>query len=229
MEQQPNRIYFLNNPYPKGHKIIEFIWKGRIDEAENQWFDFHLKTEDYYAEDDSDDEGEVPSDWDSKIVWGNYHNCILSSTYWPETRGIHIADSSQKLDFDLFIQEELLIDPLPLQKDFDYEDFALHIYLLGHDSCADHRIKIAPHNQKFEITWSGKIALTYAGEDEFKYDFRALIQNVTFDGFHYPTSWSLKKASEIFQRKLVKFEEYEFVDLNPKSNKREYKLSKRRA
>ncbi|WP_312992762.1 hypothetical protein [Chryseobacterium flavum] len=38
--------------------------------------------------------------------------------------------------------------------------------------------------------------------------------------------WSVEKAAEMFRARLAGFEAYEFVDLNPKSNKREYKLDK---
>ncbi|WP_228455342.1 hypothetical protein [Chryseobacterium sp. Tr-659] len=70
-----NKIYFLHNPYPNDHKTVTFNWYGRIDEDESVWLDFHLKTENYYTND------EDLSDWDSKIVWRNYHTCTLLSTY----------------------------------------------------------------------------------------------------------------------------------------------------
>lgn len=46
-----NRIFFIGNPYPLGHVIKEFGWSGRLDEDGEIYFDFHLKTDDYYAED----------------------------------------------------------------------------------------------------------------------------------------------------------------------------------
>ena len=64
------------------------------------------------------------------------------------------------------------------------------------------------------------------GNEEFSHDFKAEIFNAEFEGFHYPKTWSVEKATEVFKAKLVNFETYEFVDLNPKSNKREYKLNK---
>ncbi len=81
-----SKIYFTDNPYPNGHNIEEFSWSGRIDEYGSIYFDFHLKTENYYANDDENEEDEAEGlpDWDSKIVWGNYHACILSSKYWGE-------------------------------------------------------------------------------------------------------------------------------------------------
>nr|WP_294788030.1 hypothetical protein [uncultured Flavobacterium sp.] len=225
---QPNRIYFLENPYPNGHALEQFVWSGRVEEDESIWFDFHIKTERYYAEDESeDDEDEIKSDWDSKGVWGNFHQCTMSSTYWGDN-GIKIHKTSEKVIFNDFIKNDLLADSLPLDDHYDYDDVAFGIYLLGHDSCANHRIKITPTTSNlFNIDWSGKIALTYVGDDEFRYDFKLHLQDVEFEGFHYPKTWSLEKAANFFKNRFTDFEDYEFVDLNPKSNKREYKFKKK--
>ena len=221
------RIYFLDNPYPNGHQIKEFVWSGRLDESEKLWFDFHLETDDYYAEDETGDLDEPESDWKAKSVWGNYHNCTISSTYWGELGGIRIDNSVNKFHFDNLLQTELSVDTLPIEDNFDYEGLAFHIYLLGHDSCADHKLKFSK-NENYDIEWTGKIALTYGGDYEFKYEFIGIIQNIKFDGFHFPNTWTIEKAKEIFDSKLSNFEEFEFVDLNPKSNKREFKLAQRR-
>lgn len=227
-----SKIYFLDNPYPNGHKIDTFSWSGRIDENGFIWFDFHLKTENYYANDDEnseeeEEEDETLSDWGSKIVWGNYHACTLSSNYWSEQRGIRINKLGEKLDFDTIVKHELFTSDLPSEQHFDDADLAFSIYLLGHDSCADHRIRFSKTgNNQYDITWTGKIALTYSGDDEFSHEFKAEIFNAEFEGFHYPKTWSLEKAAEMFKAQLANFEDYEFVDLNPKSNKREYKLDK---
>jgi hypothetical protein len=47
----------------------------------------------------------------------------------------------------------------------------------------------------------------------------AHIFNAEFEGFHYPKNWPVEKAAEIFKAQLADFEEYEFVDLNPKVTK----------
>lgn len=224
-----SKIYFTDNPYPNGHNIEEFSWSGRIDEYGSIYFDFHLKTENYYANDDENEEEEAEglSDWDSKIVWGNYHACILSSKYWGEQGGIRINKPGEKLDFDAVVQNILFSHDLPSDQHFDDDDLAFSIYLLGHDSCADHQIRFTKQdNHQYDITWTGKIALTYSGDNEFSHDFKAHIFNAEFEGFHYPKNWPVEKAAEIFKAQLAHFEEYEFVDLNPKSNKREYKLDK---
>jgi hypothetical protein len=228
---EANRIYFKGNPYPKGHKIKRFVWSGRLDENEQLWFDFHLETDDYYAEDDTEDDeddDEVDSNWEAKAVWENYHSCIISSTEW-QSQGIEIDTTKGKFDFASLLLAELTVDPLPIADDLDFDDLSFQISLLGHDSCAGHQIKFSKNDSgNYNIEWRGKIALTYSGEDEFKYDFIALIQDVKFDGFHFPQKLGLEKAKQVFDKKLKAIESYEFVDLNPKSNKREYKLQQRK-
>lgn len=72
-----------------------------------------------------------------------------------------------------------------MQRDLDdpeEEQPAFTIYLLGHDSVGFHRFKFErlPDSDKFKILWSGKIALSYRGDSEFKYDFHAVIGNAEF-------------------------------------------------
>ena len=61
-----------------------------------------------------------------------------------------------------------------------YEDRAFHIYLLGHDAVADHRIAFTrvPGTQLFDLDWRGKIALAYVGDYEPEHCFRAEIRGV---------------------------------------------------
>jgi len=227
MKMEPDRIYFLDNPYPNGHEIKKFVWSGRIEEDESIWFDFHLETDNYYAEDDSDDAEEPDSDWKAKSVWGNYHSCKMSSTFWGgDKKGIKIKSKDEKLNFDDCLNSALCIDTIPLEDDFDYEDLAFNIYLLGHDSCGNHKLVFIKKENGYDIEWTGKIALTYSGSYDFEYDFIANMQDVKFEGFYYPKSWTMEKATKVFQHNLKDFEDYAFVDLNPKSNKREYKLMK---
>jgi hypothetical protein len=222
---EANRIYFKDNPYPGGHRINKFVWSGRLDEAERLWFDFHLQTDDYYAEDDTEEnDEEEESDWKAKTVWGNYHNCILSSTQWGKG-GVLLPEGNEGFDLPGLQQLELTADLLPLDPDLDDEDLAFHIYLLGHDSCADHRIRLSRNaDATFRIEWTGRIALTYAGEEEFDHSFSALIENAVFDGFYLPQQMEVERAMEAFGRRVKNREAYQLTDLNPKSNRREYKL-----
>ena len=141
MSTQTNRIFFKGNPFPNGHKIKQFVWDGELDPEKGLIFHFHLKTEEYYAEDNSEDIEEDLPDWLSKIVWGNYHNCTLASKERYQ-EGIIVATPDQKFDFRQLGLLTLTADPLPLAEDWDPDDLAFGIYLLGHDTCADHNIRI---------------------------------------------------------------------------------------
>jgi hypothetical protein len=230
-----NRIFFKDNPYPLGHVIKEFVWSGRMDEDGEFYFDFHLKTDNYYVEDlayldeDADDEEDNDlGDWGSKSVWCNYQKCTMSSTYWGDD-GLLIDSAKPKLNFTNWPNTRLTADTLPpdliMPADLEWDDLALHIYLLGHDACANHQMDITQNGATFNIAWTGKIALAYAGENEFRYDFSAHIADVKFDGFTYPQTMSQAQAREKFAKIIANLDDFEFVDLNPKSNKREYKFA----
>ena len=175
------RIHFAGNPWPEGHAIKTFEWTARQVDG-RVWFDLHLVTQDYYAEREIEDDEDVEyaSDWEAPIVWGNYHACILSSTYWDEDRGFDACDladfSPAWLDGRRFE-----VDPVEGEID-DVEALAFHIYLLGHDSAVDHRIEFSRigDSDRFDIVWSGRIALTYAGNYHPEHRFEARIRGVPF-------------------------------------------------
>lgn len=221
-----NRIFFPGNPFPKGHNIQEFSWSGRIVPERGLVFDFHLETAEY-DEDEVGDEEEEPeglSDWESKIVWNNYHQCKLSSTFWGGS-GITVTNGSGPFDFSKLQQIVLTADPLPLEEDWDPDDLSFGIYLLGHDSCADHRIAVDRiSGNAFNIHWTGKIAQTYAGNYDFDHHFEVNLMAKTFDGIHYPKTWTQEQAREQLSKLVTNPQDYEFQHLNPKSFKREYKL-----
>jgi hypothetical protein len=220
MNDQINRIFFKDNPFPNGHRIKKFVWSGELDPDKGLIFHFHLETEDYDEEDEEEFEEEDMPDWLSKTVWNNYHKCRLSSG-----NGIRIAAPGQLCDFSQWDTLTLTADPVPLADDWDPDDLAFDIYLLGHDSCADHRIQIKRLKEnEFRIHWSGKIALTYKGEYEFRYEFEANLDQVGFDGIYYPKEYTQQQAGALLATLVVNPEQFEFKDLNPKSFKREYKL-----
>lgn len=123
---KPDRIYFKDNPWPEGHPIKEFTWSAKEVDGD-VWFDLHLKSADYYAERDIEDDenAEYASDWAAPIVWGNYHSCTLSSTYWGND-GFRVC---AKADYtpELLDGLELTVDPDPEALE-DFEDLAFHIY-----------------------------------------------------------------------------------------------------
>ncbi|WP_158963232.1 hypothetical protein [Myroides fluvii] len=230
-------IKFIASAYPKEHQIEAFTWSGRLDESGKLWFDLHLKTQDYYrseGEEYSEEEEEELEDdtpytslveWQSKSVWDNYHQCILSSVYWSDEKGILLCDKGESFRFDALHNKVFSLDALPLSDDKIESDLAFGIYLLGHDLCANHRLVFTPLDQgTWDIKWEGNIALAYGGFYEYIHEFQAHITDAVFEGFYFPTSWSIEEATTRFKAVLADFENYEFLDRNPKSNKREYKL-----
>ncbi|PBI86593.1 hypothetical protein [Variovorax boronicumulans] len=175
----PNRIHFADNPWPEGHPVKEFRWTASVRNNE-VWFDLHLRSEDYDAEreiDEPEDEDiDYPSDWDAPGVWTNYHRCTLSSTAWGDGGGFAVCALS---DFSLAHIDGLEVS-IDLPPPEDMEDNVFHIYLLGHDAAAHHRIRFdrIAGTDRFDITWTGKIALAYAGDYTYKYDFSARLHDV---------------------------------------------------
>jgi hypothetical protein len=184
------RITFEENPWPKGHRIESFAWSGRLFPGRGVTFDFDLRSANYYEEDrdsipDQDEEDDLVSSWKSKVVWGNYHSCIMSSVEWGESEGVVVGTAKKPIDLEALDGVKLRVDKLPLAAT---PTFAT--YLLGHDSVADHTIAWScsrdDTSDGYDIAWRGKIALTYAGDTEFRHRFEAAINRVTFDGFRIP-------------------------------------------
>ena len=174
-----DRIFFKNNPWPEGHPVNEFIWEAEL-RKDQVWFHFHLATENYYSEREIEDneEKEYESDWEAPIVWGNYHSCKMSTSEWHKG-GFYVCSqkefSETKLDG---LELEIDNDPENIK---DWDDLAFHIYLLGHDAVARHKIKfVRAEDSLFEIQWSGKIAQAYVGDYEFKHDFNTVLKSVQF-------------------------------------------------
>lgn len=228
-------ITFKESAYPKPHQLKEFVWSGRLDEEGRLWFDLHLKSEGYYLsegedfeeEEEWEDDGDYSSigNWKATIVWDNYHSCILSSNYWSDEKGILLTDGEELFDFNQLDNRVFTLDPLPEAKDLEDEDTAFNIYLLGHDTCVNHTIGFtAQENHLFHIQWTGIVALTYGGFNDFIHEFEVDAADASFDGFYYPQTWEREEALLRFKKVLKDIDAFEFVDLNPKSFKREYKL-----
>ncbi|MFC4063413.1 hypothetical protein [Actinoplanes subglobosus] len=191
------RIWFPGNPWPDGHRVEDFAWTGRLDEAGRLWFDLTLRSAFYDETGGSDeDEGAEPddqSDWESPIGWNNYHRCTLSSSYWEDATGLLAATPDRS--FPLLSPEprSLTADPLPIE-DLDAEP-AFHIYLLGHDSVADHTVTFtADGDGGHRIDWQGAIALTYGGDETFRYGFRAEIRGARLTHIASPDATAAPEA-----------------------------------
>jgi len=196
-------IRFLGNPWPGGHRITDFAWGGHISEHA-LFFDFHLVSEDYDAHDDPDEiEEEGLGDWESKGCWGNYHRCTLSSTDWEEevTGGFVVGSREFPFDAGKLSSETFRVDIEPDKIHYRWGDLAFHIYLLGHDSVADHTIRFGPSDTdgKRAISWSGRIALTYAGQESYDYEFMAEILPTAFQGFAIPKDMDDTRAWQLLR------------------------------
>jgi hypothetical protein len=169
------RIYFEGNPWPEGHAIEVFEWTAAAADGRVR-FAFHLKSANYYAE--RAVENEEDSDWLASSVWGNYHACTLSSTQWHEGS----FDACAKKDYSAAKVDGLTlhVDKAKGEVAENRDDYAFHIYLLGHDAVANHEIafKRIANSDNFDIEWRGDIALAYAGRLALQYKFRADVFNV---------------------------------------------------
>lgn len=188
-----NRIFFPGNPWPNGHGIKALVWSARLDPDVGLWFDLHLESEDYYAEDgasesdDDEEQSEDPDGWDSRLVWNNYRHCTLSSTLWGH-QGFLAATRDQPLDFATLAERPFNVDPLPPPDDSD--DRAFGIYLLGHDGVAEHQIQFTPSGLggHYGLNWRGKIAQEYIGSEMFDHTFHAGYDGLRFSGIQFPAN-----------------------------------------
>jgi len=171
------RIVFPGNPWPEGHPIEAFEWTARLVDSD-LWFDLHLHSAAYDSEreiDDGDDEED--SDWEAPGVWGNYHRCTLSSTFWGDSGGFRVCAFE---DFSPAWLDGRAFGVDPVDGEVDDEDRAFNLYLLGHDSAANHRIEFRRlgDSDRFDIRWTGDIALTYTGNTALEHRFEATIRGV---------------------------------------------------
>ncbi|WP_069162768.1 hypothetical protein [Nocardia altamirensis] len=197
------RIAFPGNPWPAGHAIEEFAWTGRIDENGNLWFDLHLRSADYCADGAPKGTGDE-EDWASPVVWQNYGRCTLSSTYWGEDDGTGFLAATPGKMFQLksLTPQRLTADPLPLVDADQLEFLAFNIYLLGHDSVADQEVVFTRRpDGTHDIDWSGRIALTYVDDTEFRHRF--LVRNTAaLEYIRYPATLSPVEAHDLLRAVL---------------------------
>ncbi|MFE3456425.1 hypothetical protein ACFXKD_02695 [Nocardiopsis aegyptia] len=187
MSSDDDRIWFPGNPWPDGHRIRTFVWGGLLDPEGAVRFAFELTSADYAADEPpepgTDDDDRPGSDFTSPPVWRNYHRCDISPS-----RGFVVGTPDAPLDFGALDGRTFRVDRLEDVADLEDDDVAFHLYLLGHDSVADHRVRFTAGASPFvfALEWDGRIALTYAGEEEFEHRFRARVGRARFRGFHVP-------------------------------------------
>ena len=173
-----DRIFFAGNPWPKGHRIKKFSWTGSLDPERGIRFEFDLETDDYYAESEGND-AEDEGDWKSTVVWGNYHRCHLHAN-----QGFLAGTVKNKLSLEELTGRVFKVDTRPKE----WDDAAFHVYLLGHDSVAAHEITFGKRKRdgSFQIDWTGKICLSYAGRTKYQYRFEVHIASASFGGISVP-------------------------------------------
>jgi hypothetical protein len=187
------RIWFPGNPWPDGHRLLECAWTGRLDDAGRLWFDLSLATSDYDENGAPPEDPGKDGDWVSPSVWSNYHSCSLSSTRWEGATGLLAATPQRRFGFTDPRPQRLTADPLPIE-DPDAPP-AFHVYLLGHDSVAGHEVEFTREDTgRHRIEWTGRIALTYAGDEEFRYEFRAEIRDIAVEYIGLPDAMPIDEA-----------------------------------
>lgn len=223
-----DRIYFVDNPWPNGHRIINFKWSAHFKYEEDEeskermglYFDLHLETADYYEEDldEDEDEDEEVDDWHAKIVWNNYHSCTMSSQEW-DYKGFRVGSDEAPFDLETLDGKAYEIDFLSKneQENLNLNLTAFDVYLLGHDATAYHIIKFTKEEgQSYQIDWKGKLALAYTGDYKFRYDFNTLISATSFSGITIPDELTDHRAYELLERFVSKPTLFELQNDNGK-------------
>ncbi len=188
MTNVQGRIFFPGNPWPNGHRVASFRWGAILHPRRGLALEFELTSADYYDDDgthivprDREDEELAKSDWQSKIAWNNFHACTIGPSMSSLTPGIAVSDGRAPFDFDRPAYA-FTADPLPVDMATFFETNAFGIYLLGHDAVADHRIAMKRSaDGSYAVDWTGRIALAYVGEHDFKYSFNARVAGVRFE------------------------------------------------
>ncbi|MEL6567303.1 MAG: hypothetical protein AAFQ22_02720 [Pseudomonadota bacterium] len=210
MPEPSGRIWFPGNPWPDGHALKEMELWGILSGEGHPWalpgLHLHLciRSQDYdsemgEAERDAAYDGESEeidrgidrSSWQSYIVWGNYHACRIETNVGPR-----LGSDSEPFALDWLAGRRFELDPVDPDAEYiDFDSQAFHCYILGHDAVAGHdlHLKASEATGHFDIDWSGKVALAYGGDDVYRYDFRAEMRSVPFQGFMAPAWFDLVK------------------------------------
>jgi len=196
------RITFAKNPWPQGHRIADFVWTGRI-EAGSVWFDLHLTSANYdegdELRDEAEDDHERDDDWRAKGCWTNYGRCTMSSTKWDgEATGFQVGTPKNPLDFGQLGARPVKVDR---RTKIAVEKPAFHLYLMGHDAVADHRITFTKTStpRQHSLSWKGRICLAYIGRTKYEHRFEAVAPRVVFQGFKPARGVSPAQAKAVLE------------------------------
>lgn len=203
---EQDRVYFSpGNPWPQGHAVDNCYLDGKLFEDNTLQVNLHLSSVDYRENDGGDflDEG-TDSDWGAKVVWNNYHSFSIDGT-------VATATEHNPFSMSAFVPTLLRIDELPgaYQRFLDDElDFVTVV--LGHDSVADHTIKIGEERHgNFPIAWTARIALSYSGEETFDHSFAVETKVRAFDDIYVIGDRADDEVIDALRAVLVEHEEFE--------------------
>ena len=200
-----DRIFFSDgNPWAEGHAVKRCYLDAQIYEGDLLQVIIHFESNEYCDNDggqflDNGKEG----DWESKTVWNNYHSCNIDGVILRATPGNPI--SLESLESSVHH-----IDPLPeaLER-FVEDELEFSIYLLGHDSVADHRIELGELSEAgYPMKWTGRIALSYSGEYDFDYAFALESTLKPLSRVWYPQEWDDAKAEEVLSDLMREAEKF---------------------
>ena len=179
------RITFPGNPWPDGHRIHAATWLAWIDPDGRLRFACDLQSEDYDVRaPDTSGSG----DWRSPVVWRNYGRCTIEAG-----RGVLAAEPGRPFRFAA--RQTLTADPVA---GFDHEaEPAFGVYLLGHDTLAGHELTFTPAAGGHELVWTGAVALTYAGDREFRHGFRVELTGLALPEIALPAGTAPAAAREL--------------------------------
>ena len=204
------RIKFPGNPWPRGHEIKKAKWTAELT-PEGLRFHFHVETRDYDAEDDREDEGDIDDDWKARGAWTNYHSCTLSSTMWGHP-GFVVATPGKPIDLEKLEGKTFRVDRVvgKTLKGVDLDDLKFGIYLLGHDSVCEHRIRFVKRRGPgtYDIAWRARIALTYVGKLELAHSLVLDLPKLPFSGIELPADLPRKAAKELLPNVIKNSDRY---------------------
>ncbi len=211
-------LTFKGNPWPDGHLLSGFrlavvLHEPTVSHEAIASLDLRFTTEAYHYPQGLDEVGaaagaqsDFVDDWEAIGVWLNFKNAHATALATHEDLELATPEEPFELNsFDHFVRTIDPLDEIDTQ-DYDYQDaLAFQSHILGWDSLADHKVSItrdagATH---YNITWTGKVARTYAGRLEFEHEFDLQVTDVEFSGFcGHQFGWHQSEPVTLEQREL---------------------------
>lgn len=219
----PDRVVFAGSPWPEGHAVETLRWSARLEPGPRLWFDLDVKTVPYDQHRPGDEPSRGGDDWTSPRVWANYSRCTIRSG--EDSPGFLVADQDRPLRLAELSGREFLVDDdldRPSAVDYvmepddeydpeDIEDYlAFRIYLLGHDSTADHRIRFPRWHggAEFSLDWQGRVALAYVGDYEYEHTFRLDVDRVVLREIAVSSEIEPGRSATLLSQVLAESGEY---------------------